>query len=72
MRSVVVEWLDAHYEEALGSIQLAQTFEPMVIKSSGWLVVDDDKMVVLARDQYIGDSLRHFLIIPKACVIDVT
>ena len=66
-----VKWLDAHYEEATYDRSAVSMMEPMEVMSEGTLVWEDSEKVVLARDSF-GDSYRHFLIIPRVCVLSIT
>jgi hypothetical protein len=76
LRLVIVTWHDAwaDHDNFASAHGLAQTHEPMVVESLGWIVTDDDKGISIVNEQSTEEGkaiYRGRTFIPRAMVQSV-
>ncbi|MFA5377142.1 MAG: hypothetical protein WC455_15430 [Dehalococcoidia bacterium] len=70
MKSVIVEWLDASFAEIQANSHDAAQFEPITMRSVGFLFAENDNKVVICQDD-LGDTGRQLLVIPRCSILRV-
>ena len=52
MKIVEIEWLDAHVSTSSTTIQKAEKIKPVVTRTVGYLVSENEEGIVMATDRY--------------------
>jgi hypothetical protein len=70
MRTVIeVEWLDAQSDmETMSVEELSKLIKPILTKSVGYLVVDDDDYAVLGFTDFGDNNIGGHIVIPKVLI----
>lgn len=67
-------WIDAN--EPMNMIDVETKHKPLRIKTTGWLLKDDDMGISLAAERYLDatqhDVFRTFTFIPRAMIVSIT
>lgn len=70
LRAVQVDWEDCY--QSTEQYTDGEPIEPRMMQAVGWLVLDNDKYVVLGVDwDELGEVWRGFQVIPKGIVRNV-
>jgi hypothetical protein len=80
-RSVEVTWTDAYdigeWQSEADTVRQLEEYKGFLVKTRGWLVVEDDQKIAIARDwsPEVKDkddhSLRAIMVIPRKWVLEV-
>jgi hypothetical protein len=70
MKPVIVEWLDASFAEIQAPQTESHQFEPITMRSIGFLFAEDYNKVVICQDD-MGDTGRQLLIIPRCSILNI-
>jgi hypothetical protein len=69
-RLVVVEWLDAACDNSWRSHGEEKGFEPVPVKTVGWLFHENERVVVIVGTD-TGDQFNQSIIIPKEGIVSM-
>jgi hypothetical protein len=70
MKAVIVTWLDAQFCEIQASSIELGPFEPVTMRTIGFLFADKKNCIVLAMDDLDG-AARQFMTIPRCSILKV-
>lgn len=67
-RLVYVEWHDHWSEDAWTNVEKFDISKPMLCKSIGWLVKEDDRSISVAGSCANDDDAAQIMVILKSCI----
>lgn len=65
---VVVDWIDSCSSGRWNDISVYQQIDPLVCKSTGWVVRSDKKVMTLVQSIGKNGTMADSITIPRVCI----